>query len=97
MSAQQSSDLHTPPRPSATDRASEFLMDGCDAVEDCVQRHPTAAVLTCFGVAFGIGMLIGHALGEPFRQPETYSQRWRRKFQDSLGNLPESITRHMHR
>lgn len=83
--------------PSVADRASDFLMDGCDAAESCVEKHPTAAVLTCFGIAFGIGLLIGHALGEPPRPRESYAARWRRKLQDSLSALPESISQHMHR
>lgn len=100
MSAQQSpaTSPYTRPEPSPPAHcASDFVMDSCHAVENCVQRHPTAAVLTAFGAAFGVGLLIGHALGEPLRPPESYSQRWRRRIEDSLSSLPESISKRMHR
>ena len=41
-------------------RAKDFVADSCHAMEDCVQRHPAATVLTCFGSrTFGIGCSSG--------------------------------------
>ena len=81
-----------------TGRAQERLQHGYQSMTECVSNKPASSVLTMFGIGFGLGILVGFALGEPARPRSRWydmrsAERLGRNVLDSIVSaLPESIS-----
>lgn len=73
--------------------------DAYAAPRELVQEYPASATFLAFGVGIGVGMLIGQALSDSFKeQKPKYSkaEEFGRQMLDALkGTLPESVARHL--
>jgi hypothetical protein len=79
----------------ATQRASEAVRHSYDAAAGLVSDNPATSVLIVFGVGFGLGLLIGHVLGQPARE-ESGINRFGRAMLDRMAQImPESVSKLM--
>jgi hypothetical protein len=63
-----------------------------DETTEAVARHPAQSVLIVFGVGFGLGLLLGHALAEPPPEERSTVARLGHSVLDALAALPQSIS-----
>ena len=71
---------------------TEFFADAYDACEHCVQRNPGASILLTLGAGFGIGLLIGHVLGEPPRDERSRAAKLGQQALDAMSRiLPDQL------
>jgi len=77
---------------SPTNRVTEHLREGYDSATECVANHPTSSVLVMFGVGFGIGLLLGHALAEPPPDERTRMARFGHQVLETMRQyMPDAI------
>jgi ElaB/YqjD/DUF883 family membrane-anchored ribosome-binding protein len=65
------------------EQASEYVTESAEHVQEYIREHSTASVMTSLVAGFGIGLLIGHAIGAPQHEPR--SLRYRR-MAEGFGN-----------
>ncbi len=59
-----------------------------------MSRHPTSAVLMTLALGFGVGLLIGHMLGEPPQERLGRAAQMKKRMMDTLSHaLPESVAK----
>lgn len=56
-------------------QASEYVTQGAEQVQECIREHSGASVMISLAAGFGIGLLIGRAIGTPHYEPR--SRRYR--------------------
>jgi len=57
------------------EQASEYVTQGAEQVQECIREHSGASVMISLAAGFGIGLLIGRAIGTPRYEPR--SRRYR--------------------
>jgi len=57
------------------EQASEYVTQGAEQVQECIREHSGASVMISLAAGFGIGLLIGRAIGTPHY--ESRSRRYR--------------------
>jgi len=57
------------------EQASDYLTQGAEKAEECIREHTGASVMISLVAGFGIGLLIGRAIGTPYQEPR--SRRYR--------------------
>jgi hypothetical protein len=57
------------------EQASEYVSEGAEQVQECIREHSGASVMISLAAGFGIGLLIGRAIGTPHYEPR--SRRYR--------------------
>jgi len=57
------------------EQASEYVTQGAEQVQECIRDHSGASVMISLAAGFGIGLLIGRAIGTPNHEPR--SRRYR--------------------
>ena len=56
-------------------QAQEYVTESAEQVQECIREHSAASVMISLAAGFGIGLLIGRAIGTPYQQPR--SRRYR--------------------
>jgi len=83
-----------------TEQASEYVTERAEQAQAYIREHSAASVMSALVAGFGIGLLIGHAIGAPQRQPR--SRRYR-SMAEGFGNrlmnrieamVPEVVAEH---
>lgn len=68
-----------------------YLRQGYDAAADVVANRPAISLLTAWTVGFGLGLLIGYALGERPREERNAITRFGQNVLDAMSRcVPES-------
>src|SRR4051794_38100825 len=57
------------------DQASEYVSDSAERMQECIRDHSAASVMISLAAGFGIGLLLGRAMGAPYEDPR--SRRYR--------------------
>jgi len=57
------------------EQASEYVTHGAEKAQECIREHSGASVMISLAAGFGIGLLIGRAIGTPYHEPR--SRRYR--------------------
>jgi len=57
------------------EQASEYVTQGAEQVQECIREHSGASVMISLAAGFGIGLLIGRAIGTTHHEPR--SRRYR--------------------
>jgi len=81
-------------------QASEYVTESAEQVQECIREHSAASVMISLAAGFGIGLLIGRAVGTPYREPR--SRRYRamaEKFGTRLMDrmeamIPDAVAEH---
>lgn len=82
------------------EQASEFVNRQASNVAQCTREHSGAAVVTALVTGFGIGLLVGHSIGFPHRQPKRLIDRataeglGRRMLDRIEGMIPDALAEH---
>lgn len=82
------------------EQASQYVREAAAEVRECTREHSTAAVVTALVGGFGIGLLIGHAIGMPRRAPRSLRDRMaaegigRRLMERIESVIPDAIAEH---
>ena len=56
-------------------QSSGYMSEGAEQVQECIRDRPVSSVMVALVGGFGLGLLIGKAIGTPSRQPR--SRRYR--------------------
>src|SRR5258708_7678664 len=56
-------------------QASEYMAEQAENMQECIREHSAASVMISLAAGFGIGLLIGRAIGTPYQEPR--SRRYR--------------------
>jgi len=81
---------------SHANRMTEHFREGYDAATECVADHPASSILVVFGVGFGLGLLLGHALAEPPREERHTLAAFGRHMLDAMrGYMPDAVNRRL--
>ena len=81
-------------------QASDYVTESAEQVQECIREHSAVSVMISLAAGFGIGLLIGRALGTPYQEPR--SRRYRataEKFGTRLMDriealIPDAVTEH---
>jgi hypothetical protein len=81
-------------------QASDYVAESAEQVQECIREHSAASVMISLAAGFGIGLLIGRAIGTPYQEPR--SRRYRataEKFGARLMDriealIPDAVTEH---
>ncbi len=57
------------------EQASEYVTESAEQVQECIREHSAASIMISLAAGFGIGLLIGRAIGTPHQEPR--SRRYR--------------------
>jgi hypothetical protein len=86
-----------------TEQVSEYVTDTAEQAQEYIREHTGTSVISALVAGFGIGLLVGHAIGGPQREP--CSQRYR-SMAEGLGTrlinrieavMPEALAEHFSR
>jgi hypothetical protein len=81
---------------SPANRVSEHLRESYDAAVNCVSDHPASSIMVVFGVGFGLGLLLGHALAEPPRdERHGLTVLGRQMLEAMREHMPRSLARRL--
>jgi len=81
---------------SPTNRVTEHLRESYDAANECVANHPASSILVVFGVGFGLGLLLGHALAEPPRVERSGVAAFGRHMLEAMREyMPDALSKRM--
>jgi len=81
---------------SPTNRVTEHLRESYDAAAECVADHPASSIMAVFGVGFGLGLLLGHALAEPPREERHSLAAFGRQMLEAMReHMPSSLARRL--
>jgi hypothetical protein len=81
---------------SQTNRVADHLREGYDAATECVADHPASSILVVFGVGFGLGLLLGHALAEPPRDERHHLAAFGRHMLEAMrGYMPDALAKRL--
>lgn len=78
---------------SPTNRVADHLREGYDAATECVAEHPASSILVVFGVGFGLGLLLGHALAEPPRERSGLAAFCRHMLEAMREYMPDALAK----
>ena len=56
-------------------QASDYVSEGAEQMQECIRDRPVSSVMVALVAGFGIGLLVGKAIGTPYQQPR--SRRYR--------------------
>jgi len=81
-------------------QASDYVTESAEQVQECIREHSAASVMISLAAGFGIGLLIGRAIGTPYQEPR--SRRYRataEKFGTRLMDriealIPDAVSEH---
>lgn len=81
-------------------QASEYVTESAEQVQECIREHSAASVMISLAAGFGIGLLIGRAIGTPYQVPR--SRRYRamaegfgtRLMERIEGMIPDAVAEH---
>jgi hypothetical protein len=82
------------------DQASQYVRETAEDAQECMMEHSTAAVVTALVGGFGIGLLIGHAIAMPRREPRSWRDRLtaegigRRLMERIESVIPDALAEH---
>ena len=71
------------------EQASDYASRGASEVQECIREHSVTSIAISLAAGFGIGFLIGRALGMP--HPEPRSRRYRMAAEGMGHRLMERI------
>ncbi len=82
-------------------QASDYVTEGASQAQECIREHSGSAVAISLVAGFGVGLLIGRALGST-QQPEPRSRRYRaaaegvgRRLMDRIeAMIPDALAEH---
>jgi hypothetical protein len=57
------------------EQAQDYVAQGASEVQECIREHSVASIAFSLAAGFGVGFLIGRALGMPHHEPR--SSRYR--------------------
>jgi len=57
------------------EKAQDYVTESAEQVQECIREHSGASVMISLAAGFGIGLLIGRAIGTPHYEPR--SRRYR--------------------
>jgi hypothetical protein len=82
---------------SPTNRVAEQVRETYDSATECVANHPGTSVLICFGVGFGMGMLLGHLLASPPREERSSMANFGRNVLETMSRyMPDAVSKRLH-
>lgn len=70
-------------------QASDYMSGSAEQMQDCIRDRPVSSVMVALVAGFGIGLLVGKALGTPHQQPR--SRRYREMAEGFGGRLMDRI------
>jgi hypothetical protein len=82
------------------EQATDYMTQGAEQAQQCIREHSAASVMISLAAGFGIGLLIGRAIGTPYHQPR--SRRYR-EMAEGLGSrlmdrieaiIPNAVAEH---
>jgi len=81
-------------------QAQEYVTESAEQVQECIREHSAASVMISLAAGFGIGLLIGRAIGTPYQEPR--SRRYRAmaegfgtRLMDRIeGMIPDAVAEH---
>jgi ElaB/YqjD/DUF883 family membrane-anchored ribosome-binding protein len=85
------------------EQASEYITESAEHAQEYIREHSAASVMSALVAGFGIGLLIGHAIGGPQREPR--SRRYR-SMAEGFGSrlldrietmIPEALAEHFNK
>lgn len=82
------------------EQATEYVSRGASEAQECMREHAGAAVAVALATGFGIGLLVGHAIGAPRREPKSWKDRIAaeglgRRMLDRIESLiPDALAEH---
>jgi len=82
------------------ERASDYVAESASQAQECIREHTGASVMLSLAAGFGIGLLIGRALGTSHHEPR--SRRYRaaaegvgRRLMDRIESMvPDALAEH---
>jgi len=77
----------------ASERVADTMREHCQPATQLVKDQPALSMFVVAGVGFGLGLLLGHALGEPPRDERTAAARFGRNMLDAMARcMPDSMS-----
>jgi hypothetical protein len=80
--------------------ASDYVTQRASQAQECIGEHAGASVAVSLVAGFGIGLLIGHALGASHREPRSWRDRataegfGRRLMERIESMVPDALSEH---
>ncbi len=81
-------------------QASDYVTQGASQAQECIREHGGASVAVSLAAGFGIGLLIGRALGATHREPRSWRDRvtaegfGRRLMERIESMIPDALSEH---
>lgn len=85
------------------DEMSRYVSRGTSQVRDMTRNHEGTAVMVALATGFGVGLMIGAALGSKHSRPQSWRDRiaaeglGRRLMERVESIMPDAITEYIHR
>jgi hypothetical protein len=82
------------------EQASDYVSRGATQAYDYAREHAGTSVVIALATGFGIGLLVGHAIGSPRRNPQSWRDRIAaeglgRRFMERVeGFIPDALAQH---
>jgi hypothetical protein len=82
------------------EQASDYVTQGAEQVQECIREHSGASVMISLVAGFGIGLLIGRAIGTPDREPRSRryratAERFGTRLMDRIeAMIPDAVAEH---
>jgi hypothetical protein len=81
-------------------QASDYVTESAEQVQECIREHSAASVMISLAAGFGIGLLIGRAIGTPYQEPRSRryratAERFGTRLMDRIEALiPDAVSEH---
>jgi hypothetical protein len=81
-------------------QASDYMTQGAEQVQECIREHSGASVMISLVTGFGIGLLIGRAIGMPHEEPRsrryrTMAESFGTRLMDRIEDMiPDAVAEH---
>ena len=81
-------------------QASEYVTESAEQVQECIREHSAASVMISLAAGFGIGLLIGRAIGTPYQEPRSRryratAERFGTRLMDRIESIiPDAVAEH---
>lgn len=81
-------------------QASDYVTQGASQAQECIREHAGTSVAVSLVAGFGVGLLVGHALGASHREPRSWRDRvtaegfGRRLMERIESIIPDALSEH---